>query len=54
MEGVLVKLLGSGPFDYSSHIHNGDDVAGELDDGKVVGNEEVSQTELGLEALKQI
>ena len=54
MKGIIVKLGDGGLLDDFAHIHHGDDVAGELDDGEVVRNEQVGEGEFLLEVFEEI
>ena len=54
MKRIIVKLGDGGLLDNPAHIHHGDDVAGKLDDGKVVRNEQVSKREFLLEVFEEI
>jgi len=47
--GVLEYRFAGAFFDDLAFVHDGDAAAEVLDDGHVVGDEEVAQAELGLE-----
>ncbi len=49
MGGVAVEGVGRGSLDDLSEIHDGNLVGEVLDDGEVVGDEEVTESELILE-----
>ena len=49
MGGVAIECLGRGSLDDLSEIHDGNLVGEMLDDGEVVGDEEVTESELILE-----
>jgi hypothetical protein len=54
MEGVVVKLADGRLLDDFAHIHHGYGVAGELDDGEVVRDEQVGEGEFLLEVFEEI
>ena len=54
MNGIVKKLGGRRLFDDSPHIHYGHDIAGELDNRQVVGNEKIRQGKLLLEVLEEV
>ena len=54
MKRIIVKFACGGLLDNSAHIHYGDGIAGELDDGKVMGDKQIRQGKLLLEVFEKI
>src|SRR4051812_28236320 len=54
MHGVAQDDAAGRDFDDPAAIHHGDPVRHVIDDGQIVGNEQVSETELLLQVLEQI
>lgn len=54
MHGIIVNLGDGRLLDKPAHIHYGDDVAGKLDDGEVVRDEQVGEGKLILKVFEKI
>jgi hypothetical protein len=54
MQGIIVKPANGGLLDNPAHIHHGDDVAGELDDGEVMCDEQVGEEKLLPEVFEEV
>lgn len=54
MKGFVVKFADGRLLNDFTHIHHGDGIAGELDDGEVVCNEQVGEREFLLEVFEEI
>ena len=54
MKRIIVKLACGGLLYDSAHIHHSDGIAGELDDGKVVGDKQICQGKFLLEVFEKV
>ena len=54
MKRIFIKLINRGLFDDSAHVHHGNDVTGELDNGKVMCNEKIGKGKLLLKVLEEV
>ena len=54
MKRIVIKLVYGRLLDNFAHIHNGHDITGKLDNGKVVRDEQICQRKLLLKVFKKI
>jgi len=54
MQRIIVKLANGGLLDNPAHIHHGDNVAGKLDNGEVVCNEQIGEGKVLLEVFEKV
>ena len=54
MKRIIIKLSYGRLLDDFAHIHHGHDIAGKLDDGKVVRDEQIRQRKLLLKVFEKI
>ena len=54
VERVLVELVAIGQLHHPAQVHDADAVADVADDGEVVGDEQVGETEALLQVLQQV